>query len=121
MTTPPLLSMNAMVDAVTDAVEAAIARGNSHLGGVRRFFLQGAIHRVLRDIGQHRIPLRRHLTTGLNAGGRPSTSHSTFLQARRRSLRSGHHRPEAAPTPPSRLHTVMDTEAPSALVLSPPQ
>ncbi|KAG0520245.1 hypothetical protein BDA96_08G057300 [Sorghum bicolor] len=121
MTTSPLPSMNAMVDAVTDAVEAAIARGNSHLGGVCRFILQGAICRVLRDIGQHRIPLRRRLTTGLNAGGRPSTSRSTFLQARRRSLRSGHHRPEAAPTPPSRLHTVMDTEAPSAPVLSPPQ
>ena len=73
MTTPPLPSMNAMVDAVTDAVEAAIARGNSHPGGVRRFILQGAIRRVLRDIGQHRIALRRHLATGPNAGGRPST------------------------------------------------
>ena len=73
MTTPPLPSMNAMVDAVTDAVEAAIARGNSHPGGVRRFILQGAIRRVLRDIGQHRIALRRRLTTGPNAGGRPST------------------------------------------------
>ena len=73
MSTPPLPSMNAMVDAVTDAVEAAIARGNSHPGGVRRFILQGAIRRVLRDIGQHRIALRRRLATGPNAGGRPST------------------------------------------------
>ena len=213
--------MNAMVDAVTDAVEAAIAHSTSHPGGLRRFILQGAIRRVLRDIGQHVSPfaavsppdqtpvadLRRHakprvhrghntplvfapatarlpssaglrqhrwprrsrrrcrsrlrsrrrlqrrcsrrrprffargtkvvalrpcagMTTcrlGHRASPTTSTSRSTFLLARRRSLRSGHHRPEAAPTPQSRLQTSTGTEAlshprtPSAPVSSPPQ
>jgi hypothetical protein len=35
--------MNSMVDAITDAVEVAIVRGNNHPRGVRRFILWGAI------------------------------------------------------------------------------
>ena len=73
MTTPVPPSMNAMVDAVTDAVEAAIARGNAHPGGVRRFIIQGAVRRVLREIGLRRIPPRRFHGNGGNAGGRPGT------------------------------------------------
>jgi hypothetical protein len=51
----PIPSMNAMVDSITDAVESAIHRGH-HVGGLRRFMLQGAIRRALRDISDHRIP-----------------------------------------------------------------
>ena len=67
--------MNAKVDAITDAVEAAIARGNNHPGGVRRFILQGAIRRVLRDIADRRITPRRLHGAGPNAGGRPTSQH----------------------------------------------
>ncbi|CAN6313747.1 unnamed protein product [Urochloa humidicola] len=49
MTTSNIPSMNAMVDSITDAVETAIIRGN-HSGGVRRFMVQGAVRRALRDI-----------------------------------------------------------------------
>ncbi|EER95383.2 hypothetical protein BDA96_01G419300 [Sorghum bicolor] len=66
--------MNAKVDAITDAVEAAIARGNNHPGGVRRFILQGAIRGALRDISDRRIAPRRLYGAGPNAGGRPTTS-----------------------------------------------
>ena len=58
MTTPNVPSMNAMVDSITDAVENAIIRGNQS-GGVRRFMVQGAVRRALRDIQHQRIPLRR--------------------------------------------------------------
>ena len=51
--------MNAMVDTITDAVEIAIARESTHQGGVRRFALQGAVRRALRDIHDHRTPLHR--------------------------------------------------------------
>ena len=51
MTTPNVPSMNAMVDSITDAVENAIIHGNQS-GGVRRFMVQGAVCRALRDI-QH--------------------------------------------------------------------
>ena len=72
--TTPVPSMNAKVDAITDAVEAAIARGNNHPGGVRRFILQGAIRGALRDISDRRIAPRRLYGAGPNAGGRPTTS-----------------------------------------------
>jgi len=71
--TTPAPSMNAMVDAVTDAVKAAIARGNAHPGGVQRFIIQGAVRRVLREIGLRRIPPRRFHGNGGNAGGHPGT------------------------------------------------
>jgi hypothetical protein len=97
--TTPVPSMNAKVDAITDAVEAAIARGNNHPGGVRRFILQGAIRGALRDISDRRIAPRRLYGAGPNAGGRPTTSRpvprcrgssspleSAPVMARRRSL-----------------------------------
>ncbi|KAG0530127.1 hypothetical protein BDA96_05G158100 [Sorghum bicolor] len=73
MASLPVPSMNAKVDAITDAVEAAIARGNNHPGGVRRFILQGAIRCALRDIAECRITPRRLHGAGPNAGGRPTT------------------------------------------------
>ncbi|CAN6234630.1 unnamed protein product [Urochloa humidicola] len=72
MTTPNIPSMNAMVDSITDAVETAIIRGN-HSGGVRRFMVQGAVRRALRDIHSNRIPTRR------STGHRERRSHA--LQA----------------------------------------
>ena len=73
MASLPVPSMNAKVDAITDAVEAAIAQGNNHPGGVRRFILQGAICRALRDIAERRIAPHRFHGAGPNAGGRPTT------------------------------------------------
>ena len=58
MTTPNVPYMNTMVDSITDAVKNAIIRGNQS-GGVRRFMVQGAVRRALRDIQHQRIPLRR--------------------------------------------------------------
>ncbi|CAO2205974.1 unnamed protein product [Urochloa humidicola] len=58
MTTSNIPSMNTMVDSITNAVETAIICGN-HSGGVRRFMMQGAVRRALRDIHFNRIPTRR--------------------------------------------------------------
>ncbi|RLM70113.1 hypothetical protein C2845_PM17G10100 [Panicum miliaceum] len=61
-----------MVDSITDAVESAIHRGN-RAGGLRRYMLQCAIRRVLRDITDHRIHPRcsNIICSGGSGGRRP--------------------------------------------------
>ncbi|KAG2635637.1 hypothetical protein PVAP13_2NG398903, partial [Panicum virgatum] len=82
--------MNAMVDSIMDAVENAIKRGNQS-GGVRRFMVQGAVRRALRDIQHQRIPLRRsnghherrHWNGTITSGGADATSAAKERQRRR--------------------------------------
>jgi hypothetical protein len=73
----PIPSMNAMVDSITDAIESTIARGN-HVGGFRRFMLQGAVRYALRDIHDHRIPPRRFL--GIRTRGSSGCHSSPSLE-----------------------------------------
>ncbi|RLN23574.1 hypothetical protein C2845_PM07G10030 [Panicum miliaceum] len=100
--------MNAMVDSITDAVESAIHRGNQ-AGGLRRFMLQGAISRVIRDITIH--PRRsNNIRTGGSGGrrsltprleprpsSRPPTHGPAMLSRRARTM------PEMPPLPSSIL------------------
>ncbi|CAN6195466.1 unnamed protein product [Urochloa humidicola] len=108
MTTPNVPSMNAMVDSITDAVESAIIRGN-HSGGVRRFMVQGAVLRALRDIHFNQILTRRSTSNHEHRSSRLRVAHGHVQHAR-----------NTGRAPPQPLATLSLTRSPRMAPPPPP-
>ncbi|KAG2621673.1 hypothetical protein PVAP13_3NG315100 [Panicum virgatum] len=109
--------MNAMVDTITDAVETAIARSNAP-SGPPRFMLQSAVRRALRDINEHRTPLRRSNGVLTADSARRSSPRTPSLQFALGTGPTHAKTPDASPVSSAETVTVDDDDAATGVVRS---